>query len=45
MYEQIFGQMRKQLGQVESWLDAVAAFANKKRVDPNLFLSFRLAPN
>ncbi len=45
MYHETFGQMKKQLAQVDKWLDATVAFATQKKVDPNLFLSFRLAPD
>jgi hypothetical protein len=45
MYYQSFMQMKKQLGQISKWLDATEAFAKDKSVDPNLFLSFRLAPD
>jgi uncharacterized protein len=45
MYIQTFHQMKKQLGQLDKWLDSAAAFAQKKSFDPNLFLGFRLAPD
>ncbi len=45
MYIEIFRQMKKQLGQLDKWLDSAAAFAQKKSFDPNLFLGFRLAPD
>jgi hypothetical protein len=45
MYVQILGQMKKQLGQLEKWLDAATAFAKEKSFDPNVFLGFRLAPD
>src|SRR5688500_9616282 len=45
MYFQIIGQMKKQLGQVEKWLDAAAAYAKEKSFDPNVFLGLRLAPD
>lgn len=45
MYYETFGQMTKQLGQVDKWLDAAVAFAETKKFDPNLFLNFRLAPD
>ena len=45
MYFETVGQMKKMLGQLDHWLDAAAAFAQKKSFDPNLFLGFRLAPD
>lgn len=45
MYFETVGQMKKMLGQLDKWLDAAAAFAQKKSFDPNLFLGFRLAPD
>jgi hypothetical protein len=44
IYESI-AQMKKMLTNVEKWLDAAAAFAQKKSFDPNVFLTFRLAPD
>ncbi len=43
MYFETFGQMKKQLGQLEKWLDATVAFAESKKIEPDVFLSFRLA--
>ncbi len=45
MYYEIFGQMKKQLAQIDKWLDAATAFTKAKSFDPNLFLQFRLAPD
>ena len=45
MYFALFQQMKKQLGQLDKWLDAATAFAASKSFDPNLFLGFRLAPD
>lgn len=45
MYFQIFGQMKKQLGQMEKWLDAASAHAHAKSFDPNVFMTLRLAPD
>jgi uncharacterized protein len=42
MYTQLFGQMKKHLGQVDKWLVAAATFAKEKSFDPNLFLEQRL---
>ncbi|MEJ7598838.1 MAG: DUF1993 domain-containing protein [Kofleriaceae bacterium] len=43
MYFETFGQMKKQLGQVDKWLDAAVTFAESKKADPNLMLGSRLA--
>ena len=45
MYFQIFGQMKKQLGQMEKWLDTASAHALAKKFDPNVFLTLRLSPD
>ena len=45
MYYEIFGQMKKQLGQIEKWLDAATAYAKTKSFDPNVFVGLRLAPD
>jgi hypothetical protein len=45
MYYETMGQMKKMLGQLDTWLEASAAFAQTKSFDPNLFLGFRLAPD
>lgn len=45
MYYEAFGQMKKQLGQLDKWLDAAAAFAQSKPFEPGLILGFRLAPD
>ena len=45
MYYEAFGQMKKQLGQLDKWLDTAVAHAKTKSFDPNLFLGFRLAPD
>jgi hypothetical protein len=37
--------MKKQLGQLDKWLDAAAAFAHAKSFEPGLILGFRLAPD
>ncbi len=44
-YTKIFAQMKKQLVQLDKWLEAAAAYAQTKSFDPNLFLGFRLAPD
>lgn len=45
MYYAIFSQMKKQLGQLDKWLEAAAADAKAKSFDPNVFLALRLAPD
>jgi hypothetical protein len=45
MYHEAFGQMKKQLGQLDKWLDTAVAHAKTRSFDPNLFLGFRLAPD
>lgn len=45
MHFQIIGQMKKTLGQMLSWLDAAAAFAEKKKFDVNVLVGMRLAPD
>jgi hypothetical protein len=45
MYYETFGQMKKQLGQLDKWLEATTAFAKEKSIDANTFLEFRLAPD
>lgn len=45
MYYETFCQMKKMLGQLDTWLELAAAHAQKKAFDPSLFLGFRLAPD
>jgi hypothetical protein len=45
MYDALFRQMKKQLTQLEKWLDATRSFATEKKIDPDLFVDFRLAPD
>lgn len=45
MYYEMFCQMRKQLGQLEKWLDSATAFANQKSFDVDVFMGLRLAPD
>lgn len=45
MYFEIFHQMRKQLGQIDKWLEKAAAHADARKFDAGLFLGFRLAPD
>jgi hypothetical protein len=45
MYFEAFGQFKKQLGQLDKWLESAAAFAKEKKFEPDTFLGFRLAPD
>src|SRR5262245_15265291 len=45
MYYQTVREMKKLLGQLDTWLDAAAGYAKTKSFDPNTFLGFRLAPD
>jgi hypothetical protein len=37
--------MKKQLGQLDRWLETAGTYAKEKSFDSNLFLGFRLAPD
>jgi hypothetical protein len=45
MYHETFQQMIKLLGQLDKWLDAAAAFAQPKKIEPATILGYRLAPD
>jgi len=45
MHYAMFRQMKKQLGQLDTWLEKANEFATTKSFDPNLYLGFRLAPD
>ncbi|MFP2899275.1 DUF1993 family protein [Corallococcus sp. 4LFB] len=45
MYFETFSQMKKQLGQLDKWLEAAAGYAKAKSFDPNVYLISRLAPD
>jgi hypothetical protein len=45
MYLEAVGQMKKQLGQLDAWLQAAAKFAQAKSFDPDVFIGLRLAPD
>jgi hypothetical protein len=45
MYFQIVSQMKKQLGQLDKWLDAATKHATDKSFDPDVFVGLRLAPD
>jgi hypothetical protein len=42
MYFETFSQMKKQLGQLDKWLETAAAYAETKKFDPKNFLGLRL---
>ncbi|HEY0191159.1 MAG TPA: DUF1993 domain-containing protein [Kofleriaceae bacterium] len=43
MYQELFGQMIRQLGQLDAWLTKAAAYATEKKIDPATILGYRLA--
>jgi hypothetical protein len=45
MYPDLFRQMKKQLVQLDRWLEAAGAFAQAKTFDSSVFLGIRLAPD
>lgn len=45
MYAAAFRQMSKQLGQLDTWLEAAAAFATAKKFPATEILGYRLAPD
>jgi hypothetical protein len=45
MYFDIVLQMKKQLAQLDKWLDAATEYAKTKSFDPNTLLTARLAPD
>ena len=45
MHEAMFRQMRKQLGQLDKWLEMAKTYAESKSMDPKAFLEMRLAPD
>jgi uncharacterized protein len=45
MHYAILGQWKKMLGQLDKWLTTATTFATERKFDPNLFLTFRLAPD
>ncbi len=45
MYIQIFGQMKKQLGQLDTWFDRAADHAKARAFDVNVLVQSRLAPD
>jgi hypothetical protein len=45
LYEASVPQFKKMLGNLDKWLEAGVAFAQKKSFDPSVLLAARLAPN
>ena len=45
MIYETLGQMKKMLRNLDKWLEAASAHAQKKSFDPNVFLTLRLAPD
>jgi len=45
MYFQNFNQMKKTLGQLDTWLEKAEGFAKTKAFEPSVTLGFRLAPD
>ena len=45
MYTELFGQMKKQLGQLDAWFVAAEALATAKKFDANVLLEVRLSPD
>jgi uncharacterized protein len=45
MFHETIGQMKKQLGQLDKWLEQAAAFAQDKKLAPSVIPGYRLAPD
>jgi uncharacterized protein len=45
MYFQVIGQFKKQLGQLDKWLETATKYAEQKKFDPQVWLTTRLAPD
>jgi len=45
MYDVIFSQMKKQLGQLAKWLDTAETYAKEQGFDPDELLALKLAPD
>jgi hypothetical protein len=45
MFYEIIGQMKKQLHQLDKWLEAGATFALDKKIDASVIPNYRLAPD
>jgi hypothetical protein len=45
MFYRMIVQFKKQLAQLDKWLETAAVFAQTKSFDPNVFMGLRLAPD
>jgi hypothetical protein len=45
MYFEAFSQFKKQLRQLDKWLEMAGEYATTKKFDPNVFVGLRLAPD
>src|SRR5664279_3746711 len=45
MHYETIRQMKKQLGQLDKWLETAATYAQTKGFDPKVYASLRLAPD
>ncbi len=45
MYFEVFRHMKKQLGQLDQWLETAAAYAKERSFEPSVYLELRLAPD
>jgi hypothetical protein len=45
MYYETFGQIKKMIGQLDTWLDAAERFAKQREIEPDTMLDYRLAPD
>jgi hypothetical protein len=45
MHYQLIQQMTKTLGQLDTWLETAATYAQAKSFDPKVYLELRLAPD
>jgi hypothetical protein len=43
MYNEVFAQFKKQLGQLDKWLGTAHEYAESKKIDPLVFPALRLA--
>jgi len=45
MYYESFLQFKKMLGHINNWLDKAEAYGKERSFDPNVLVTFRLAPD
>ncbi|MDB4956783.1 MAG: hypothetical protein JWO36_4352 [Myxococcales bacterium] len=45
MYFETFSQIKKQLRQLDKWLETAAEYATTKKFEPSVYLTLRLAPD